>query len=38
VNKQLRSWEEQGMVELGRAHMILLDREFLGAISTLSNL
>jgi CRP/FNR family cyclic AMP-dependent transcriptional regulator len=38
VNKQLRVWEEEGLVELRRGRMILLSRDALGAIAKLTNL
>ena len=38
VNKQLRAWEDEGIVELRRSRMILLDRDSLEAISDLVNI
>ena len=38
VNKQLRAWEDDGLVELRRGRIILLSRESLGAIAELTNL
>lgn len=33
VNKQLREWEEAGLVRLGRGRVVLLDREGLAALT-----
>jgi len=33
VNKQLKGWEEQGIVELGRSHITVTDRDALGELS-----
>jgi hypothetical protein len=35
VNKQLRAWEEDGLVELGRARVIVNDLEALEDIAEL---
>ncbi len=38
VNKQLRAWEDDGIVELRRGRILLLSRESLGSIADLTNL
>lgn len=38
VNKQLRAWEEQGIIEIGRARVVLKNAEALKAVANLCEL
>ena len=38
INKQLRDWEDQGLVALGRARVTILDRETMESIANLPSL